>query len=153
MSTASTRHNLDLPTCILVEDSDEDAETVAEAFRCCGIPGRLHRVSNGDECLELLRGLGATQPPTLVLMDLSTPGTDGRDALRQIKEDGKLKSIPVVVTSASANPRDLEFCYAAGANAYHVKPVSHPHHRDAMTLLLQYWLGAVTPPAYRVPSA
>ncbi len=153
MTSASIHLSLDLPTCLLVEDSDEDADTVGEAFRRCGIPGRLQRVSNGDECLALLRGLGTLQPPTLVLMDLSTPGTDGRDALRQIKEDDTLKSIPVVVTSASANPRDLEFCYAAGANAYHVKPVSHPHHLDAMTLLLQYWLGAVTLPAYRVPSA
>ncbi len=153
MSAASIHLSPDLPTCLLVEDSDEDADTVAEAFRRCGIAGHLQRVTNGDECLALLRMSGATQPPALVLMDLSTPGMDGRDALRQIKEDGKLKSIPVVVTSASANPRDLEFCYRTGANAYHVKPVSHPHHLDAMTLLLQYWLGAVTLPADRGPTA
>ena len=152
MTAVSIHHSLDLPTCLLVEDSDEDADTVAEAFRRCGVAGRLQRVSNGDECLVLLRR-AATHPPALVLMDLSTPGTDGREALRQIKEDGKLKSIPVVVTSASANPRDLEFCYSIGANAYHVKPVSHPHHLDAMTRLLQYWLGAVTLPDYRVPTA
>ncbi len=153
MSAASIHHGVDLPICLLVEDSDEDADTVAEAFRRCGIPGRLHRVTNGDECLALLRSAGAAQPPALVLMDLSTPGTDGRDALRQIKENVKLKSICVVVTSASANPRDLEFCYSAGANAYHVKPVSHPSHLNAMIQLLQYWLGAVTLPAYRVPTA
>ena len=152
MSAATIHHSFDLPTCLLVEDSDEDADTVAEAFRRCGIPGRLHRVTNGDECLALLQGAGATQPPALVLMDLSTPGMDGRNALRQIKENDKLKSIPVVVTSASANPRDLEFCYSAGANAYHVKPVSHPHHLNAMIGLFQYWLGAVTRLAYRAPT-
>ncbi len=149
MTAASTHHGLDLPTFLLVEDSDEDADTVAEAFRRCGVPGHFQRVTNGDACLAMLRGLGASPPPALVLMDLSTPGMDGRDALRQIKEDRKLKSIPVVVTSASANPRDLEFCYNAGANAYHVKPVSHPLHLNAMIGLLQYWLGAVTLSAYR----
>ena len=153
MSASSIHLSPNLPTCLLVEDSDEDADTVVEALRRCGIAGRIERVTNGDECLALLRGMSAMHPPSLVLMDLSTPGTDGRDALRQIKEDSKLKSIPVVVTSASANPRDLEFCYSAGANAYHVKPVSHPHHLDAMTRLLQYWLGAVTLPSYRVSTA
>ena len=153
MTATPIYHSPDLPICVLVEDSDEDADTVAEAFRRCGIPGRLERVTNGDECLALLQREGPTKPPALVLMDLSTPGMDGREALRQIKEDGRLKSIPVVVTSASANPRDLEFCYGAGANAYHVKPVSHPHHLDAMTRVLQYWLGTVTLPAYRAPTA
>ena len=152
MSAALIHPVLDLPTCVLVEDSNEDADTVAEALRRCGIPGRLQRVTNGDDCLTMLRGAAATQPPALVLMDLSTPGTDGRDALRQIKEDSTLRSIPVVITSASANPRDLEFCYSAGANAYHVKPVSHPHHLAEMTQVLHYWLGAVRRPAYRMPT-
>jgi CheY-like chemotaxis protein len=152
VSTAPAHPSLDLPICILVEDSDEDADTVAEAFRLSGIPARLHRVTNGDECLALLRRSGPTQPAALVLMDLSTPGMDGRDALRQIKEDARHKAIPVVVTTASANPRDLEFCYGVGANAYHVKPVSHPQHLDAMIQLLRYWLGAVTLPVYRVPT-
>ncbi|WP_411281577.1 response regulator [Gemmatimonas sp.] len=141
-----------MPICLLVEDSDDDADTVTEAFRRSGIPGHLQRVSNGDECLTLLRVAGATRPPALVLMDLNMPGTDGRETLRQIKADAKLKNIPVVVTSTSANPRDLAFCYSAGANAYHVKSVSHPQHLDAMTTLLQYWLGAVVPPAYPVRS-
>jgi len=155
VSSASTHHPVDVPTCLLVEDSDEDADTVAEAFKRCGIPGRLHWVTNGDECLAVLRESGETHPPALVLvlMDLSTPSTDGRDALRQIKADDQLKFIPVVITSASANPRDLDFCYSAGANAYHVKPVSHPQHLAEMTRVLQYWLGTVTLPAYRVPTA
>ncbi|WP_373060534.1 response regulator [Gemmatimonas sp.] len=150
MRTASIHHGVDLPTFLLVEDSDEDADTVAEAFRRCGIAGYLQRVTNGDECLALLRVARATRPPALVLMDLNMPGMDGREALRQIKEDAKLQCIPVVITSTSDNPRDLAFCYSTGANAYHVKPVSYPHHLDVLTQLLQYWLGAVTLPAYPI---
>ncbi len=135
---------------MLVEDSDEDADTIAEALRRCGIPGRLQRVTNGDECLALLRTGRATRPPALVLMDLNMPGMDGREALRQIKEDATLRGVPVVIVSTSANPRDLTFCYGAGANAYHIKPVSYPQHLDAMTTVLQYWLGAVTLPTYPV---
>lgn len=139
-------NSADRPLCLLVEDSDEDADTVSEAFRVSGVPGQLRRVTNGDECLALLRVVQATRPPALILMDLNMPGTDGREVLRQIKDDATLKIIPVVVTSTSADPRDLTFCYRAGANAYHVKPIRHAHHCGAMIVLLQYWLGAVVSP-------
>ena len=130
---------------VLVEDSDDDFDTVLEAVRLSGLSVNLRRVSNGDECLALLR-LGGAERPALVMVDLSTPGADGRDALRQIKTDPLLKTIPVVVVTASANPRDVDYCYQCGANAYHVKPVSYPDHLQVLTGLLDYWLVKVLKP-------
>jgi CheY-like chemotaxis protein len=52
------------------------------------------------------------------------------------------------VVSTSGNPRDVEFCFAAGANAYHLKPVRYPEHLKSMADLLTYWLGKVTLPAH-----
>ena len=49
----------------------------------------------------------------------------------------------MVVLSASANPRDLQFCYAQGANAYHVKPVDHALHLKMLQAVFAYWLGCV----------
>ena len=132
-TTRDTQH------IVLVEDSDDDHDTVREALRLSGLPTRLSRASNGDECLALLRRSGA-EWPTFVMMDLSTPGTDGREALRQIKADPLLRAIPVVVVTASANPRDVDFCYQCGANAYHVKPVRYPDHLQMLSGLLKYWL-------------
>jgi len=77
-------------------------------------------------------------------MDLNTPGTDGREALAVLKADPALNSIPVVVFSTSANPKDVGFCYAAGANAYHVKPVRYPEHLQLVIDLVGYWFGSVT---------
>jgi len=59
----------------------------------------------------------------IVLIDLSRPGTDGRDALRILKTDSILKSISVVVISTSANLKDVVFCYDTGVGANLVKPV------------------------------
>jgi len=131
---------------VLVEDSDDDHDTVREALRLSGLPAQLHRVNNGGECVALLR-LANAERPALVMMDLSTPGTDGREALRQIKADPLLKTIPVVVVTTSANPRDVDYCYQNGANAYHVKPVRYPDHLQMLSGLLNYWLGAVIRPA------
>ena len=87
-----------------------------------------------------------TARPALVMMDLNTPGIDGREALRQIKADPLLKSIPIAVVTTSANPRDVDFCYQNGANAYHVKPVRYPDHLLMLTGLLDYWLVEVIKP-------
>ncbi len=130
------------PEFILVEDSDEDADTVQQAALRCSTPVRLCRVLTGDACLALLQ---QTRPelPALVLMDLNTPGMDGRETLRLIKSDPRLATIPVVIVSTSANPRDLDYCYRAGANAYHLKPVRHSEHLQAMVEVLAYWLDRV----------
>ena len=137
----------EIPTVLLVEDSNEDADTVATAFTLSGVHGRLHRVSSGDACIALLKEAGAM--PMLVIMDLNTPGMDGRQALSFMKSDPLLKAIPVVVFSTSSSSKDRNFCYVAGANAYHVKPVRYPDYLQAVESLLQYWLVQVSLPEPR----
>lgn len=129
----------ELPIVLIVEDSDEDFDTLMLAVRTAGIHADVRRATTGGECLELLRGPNSIRP-AMIFMDLNTPGTDGREALATIKSDPALKAYPVIVFSTSANPKDLESCYRAGANAYHVKPVRHPHHLQVVTDLLHYWL-------------
>lgn len=80
-------------------------------------------------------------------MDLNTPGDDGREALREIRSDASLAALPLVVLTASANPRDLQYCYREGANAYHVKPVDHAAHLRVLQQIFAYWLGSVVLPA------
>ena len=69
-----------------------------------------------------------------------------REALRQIRNDATMPSLPLVVLSASANPRDLQFCYAHCVNAYHVKPVEHARHLELLQQIFAYWLGCVVLP-------
>ncbi|MDP3231550.1 MAG: response regulator [Myxococcales bacterium] len=140
MSPASKRFPV-----IVVEDSDEDFDTVVRAVRKASIEAEVQRARTGGACLDLLRGSSAVCP-ALVLMDLNTPGTDGREALTAIKGDDALERFPVVVFSTSADPRDLAFCYAAGANAYHVKPVRYPDHLQLVIDIFTYWLGRVVLP-------
>jgi len=131
---------------VIVEDSDEDFDTVQEAVKLAGFPAEVFRAATGGDGLSVLRAQ-APNRPALVLMDLNTPGTDGREALAAIKVDPALKSVPVVVLSTSANPKDIVFCYAAGANAYHVKPVRHLDHLTVLIDLLTYWLSRAVLPA------
>ena len=127
---------------LLVEDSDEDADTVATAFARSGINGTLHRVASGDACIVRLKEARPT--PNLVIMDLNTPGMDGRQALCFIKSHPLLKTIPVVISTTSSSRQDRNFCYNAGANAYHVKSVRYPDHLQSVESLLRYWLVQVS---------
>jgi CheY-like chemotaxis protein len=102
---------------LVVEDSDEDFETVLDAAQRAGISHLIQRATSGDECLRLLRGA-----------------------------DRRRDAQPALVLSASANPRDLQFCYAHCVNAYHVKPVEHARHLEVLQQIFAYWLGCVVLP-------
>jgi CheY-like chemotaxis protein len=134
---------------LVVEDSDEDYDTVQDAATRRGLPHAIVRARSGGDCLRLLRGSpgGREALPLLVLLDLNTPGDDGRDVLRTVRSDAALCSLPVVVLSASSGLHDLHFCYAHGANAYHVKPTDHASHMRALDDIFAYWLGSVALPA------
>ncbi len=134
---------------LVVEDSDDDFATVLDAARRADLPHTIVRALSGDMCMGMLRGelRGRAVSPQLVLLDLNTPGDDGREALRAIRQDDAFKTLPLVVLSASANPRDLQLCYAGGANAYHVKPVEHALHLQLLQQIFGYWLGSVVLPA------
>ena len=128
---------------VVVEDSDEDFDTVAEAVKRSELSIEVRRATTGEAGLMLLREV-ASDRPVIVLMDLNTPGTDGRDALTIIKSEAAIMSVPVIIFSTSANPKDVGFCYAAGANAYHVKPVRYPDHLQLIIDLVRYWFSRVT---------
>ena len=132
-------------TILVVEDNDEDYETVVEATLRAGIVYHLQRATCGGECLEILQKSmqNRSMLPALVLLDLNTPGDDGRDALKLIKSCNRLRAIPTVVLSTSSNPRDVDFCYANHANAYHTKPVSYAAHLNTLNDIFSYWLGCV----------
>jgi len=134
---------------MVVEDSDEDFDTVQDAARRSDMLHPIVRARSGGECLSLLRSSrGCRDPQTLLmLLDLNTPGDDGRAVLLAVRHDETLGTLPVVVLSASANARDRQFCYANGANAYHVKPVDHSLHLRLLQDIFAYWLVSVVLPA------
>jgi CheY-like chemotaxis protein len=130
---------------LIVEDCDEDFDTAVEALEHTEPKPQVYRAVTGDECLAQLHGSFdvAALHPDMILMDLDLPGTDGREALHEIKTDQHLKTIPVVVFTTSAKPSDLATCYALGANAFHVKPFYYPEHLKTLETVLDYWLNRV----------
>lgn len=141
--------DLIVASILVVEDSDEDFDTLCDAAAKAGVTRMIQRVLSGGDCLTMLRGeidVGLPLLPALILMDLHSHVVDGREALVAIKPDASLKEIPLVVLTTSASPKDVAFCYQAGVNAYHVKPVRHDQYLLLLRSLLNYWLVSATLP-------
>ena len=136
-----------IPSVLVVEDSDEDFDTVQMARKASGLRCAIRRAVNGNGGLALSRGRGRMLPRSVVvLQDSNPPGLDGRDAPGLIKGDPDLRDLPVVVLTTSSNPRDQGFCYYEDVNAFHGKPLCHDEHPDLLRRVLAHWLGfAVLP--------
>jgi CheY-like chemotaxis protein len=138
-------------TILLVEDSPEDFELTTRGFQRAGVRNPIHRCADGDDALDYLYRRGAYSDlrlpqPGIILLDLNLPGTDGRDVLREVKSDPSLKSIPVIILTASNSERDIEECYRAGANSYIQKPSGIDGFFKVIEGLRDYWFEVVTMP-------
>lgn len=141
-------------TCpiLMAEDDEDDRFLVQKAMEKNQVPNPLVIVPDGEELLDYLHrrgrfsGLAAATAPCLILLDLNMPRMDGRQALKFIKSDEKLKKIPIVVLTTSPSPEDLDGSYDVGANSYIRKPSSFDGLVKAVLSLKQYWLETVQLP-------
>jgi two-component system response regulator len=130
---------------LLVEDNQDDYEATCRAFKKANLSNPIVWCRSGREALGFLKPEGAQNGarngsrPGLVLLDLNMPGMDGRKTLQVIKQDDALKQIPVIVLTTSADERDIQACYQAGANTYVQKPVSFDGLIEAIKRLKAYW--------------
>jgi CheY-like chemotaxis protein len=137
---------------LIAEDSDEDFELFQLIMQQMEVQNPIYRCTNGDKVLDFLYQEGdycnsdVAPRPSVILLDLNLPGTDGRDVLEQVKKDQKFKEIPIVVFTTSSNPKDIEFCYQKGANGYLVKPFDSGELEKTVQAFVDYWLEANTPP-------
>jgi CheY-like chemotaxis protein len=79
-------------------------------------------------------------------MDLNMPKKDGREALKEMKADPKLRHIPVVILTTSQAEEDIIKTYDLGVNSFITKPVTFQSLVDTMRTLSKYWLKIVELP-------
>ena len=136
----------DTQLILIVEDNEDDFIATLRAFKKANLVNPVRRCSNGDQALDYLlqRGefsvAGSAPRPSIILLDLNLPGTDGRSILQVIKAEPDLLQIPVIVLTTSNAENDIEQSYAAGANSFVQKPVDFEKFVKAIGLLSEYWL-------------
>jgi two-component system, response regulator len=130
---------------LLVEDNENDIELTLHALRGENLGNHIHVVRDGEEALEFLhspefRPNGNVPPPKVILLDLKLPKVSGMEVLRAVKNDARLRLIPVVVLTSSKEEKDMVESYRLGVNSYIQKPVDFEQFRTTIKELGLYWL-------------
>ncbi|MBY0432327.1 MAG: response regulator [Rhodospirillales bacterium] len=134
---------------LLVEDDPGDARLVKGALAAGKLYCRLHHARDGVEAMAFLRReppFTEAPAPDLILLDLNMPRKDGREVLRDIKNDPALKEIPTVILTTSDVDRDIVSSYRLGANSFITKPVDVDQFFEAIRSIQHYWFSIVQLP-------
>ncbi len=127
----------------IVDDDPDDQELVQEALDMAGLDWASRTFGDGQELLDHLQD---DNLPALILLDLNMPRVDGRTALKVIKEDDRLRHIPIVVLTTSRNDEDVHHCYKLGANSFITKPQRFEDLLKFIKTLGEYWTEVVRLP-------
>ena len=137
---------------LLVEDSAADARLMREALENLAIRNRLHVVSDGVEATSFLHRLGryADAPrPDLIILDLNLPKKDGLEVLAEVRADGNLKNIPVIIMTTSDADADVLAAYNSHANCYITKSADLDRFFAVIAALADYWFNVAKLPTFQ----
>ena|SRR5256714_5654200 len=128
---------------LIAEDDADDRFLLKTAFEESGYKNTLKFVENGVELLkhlkEVTEGKNNDEFPGFILLDLNMPKKDGREVLKEIKENKVFKKIPVIVFTTTKNENEINRCYELGANSYVVKPLVFDELVHIIQGLHSYW--------------
>src|SRR6266542_2788315 len=110
------------PTILVVEDEEDSVLLLESAFRKAQFSNPVHRVSHGALAIEYLTQAVAKNRPV------------------PIRAHPLLRSRVVIIFTSSAEPRDINEAYSAGANSYLVKPTNLSSLTELAIGLRSYWL-------------
>ncbi len=143
--------NLKTITILIADDDMDDRMLTEKALKTNKLANDLHFVEDGEELMDYLyqRNTYTTESaprPGLILLDLNMPKKDGREALKEIKEDPMLRRIPVVVLTTSKAEEDILRTYDLGVSSFISKPVTFDDLLEVTKTIGRYWFGIVMLP-------
>ncbi|KXX71466.1 response regulator [Flammeovirga sp. SJP92] len=144
-------------TILYADDDPEDRMLTEEAFeeafaQKSNLSIQLQFVEDGEELMSYLQNNGKYNDnskyptPDLILLDLNMPKKDGRECLKEIKNNDHLKKIPVVVLTTSNDEEDVIKTYNLGVSSFITKPVTFESMVEVVESLNKYWFQVVRLP-------
>ncbi|MEW6108361.1 MAG: response regulator [Nitrospirota bacterium] len=130
---------------LLIEDNPDDVELTIHALKKNNIVNPVTIIRDGQEAVDYLFYKGKYSSsthtlPNVILLDLKLPKIDGIEVLKEIKNDRRLKLIPVVVLTSSKEESDIIKSYDLGVNSYIRKPVDFDQFVETVKQIGFYWL-------------
>lgn len=141
---------------LIIEDNPGDAVLFQAFFKQDRRRSEFFHVSDGEEALQFLYKEGAhtgSPRPDIIVVDINLPRIDGKDLVREIKNNDSLRSIPVIVFTSSESEEDIRQCYASGANCVLIKAADVDGASHIFELMESFWINAVHLPTSSDPVA
>ena len=138
------------PVIILAEDDDGHAGLIYKTLKRAGVKNDILHFEDGEKTLNYLFKRGDAfhredEVSHILLLDLSMPVVDGKEVIRQVKQDKALHNIPIIVVSTTDEPSEIEYCYSMGCSKYIVKSIQHEKLIEDLTQLAHYLLEDAIP--------
>lgn len=118
------------PYVLVVDDHPMNVKLLQSVLDAARIRTRVAR--SADEVTQQLD----LELPSLILMDVQLPGTDGLTLTRQLRADPRYAKLPIVAVTAYAAPSDERAAFAAGCDGFVSKPIDIRALRDLVQQML-----------------
>lgn len=136
---------------LIAEDNEDDVFILQHCLAKAGLTRPVHVCPDGEDVIHYLRAEGRYADrekypfPRALILDLKMPRRDGLEVLRWIRAHPECAVIPIIILTASQEPKDVTEAYRLGANAYLVKPSRPEEFEPMLRLLYQFWDACVLP--------
>lgn len=127
---------------LVIDDNPGDIALIRESFKECSLQPLITAAYDADQAFVLLDD-PRREPPSLIILDVNLPRTNGFEVLQWIRSHGKLKGVPVVIMSSSTLPSEIGRAYDLHASAYIGKPSSLDDYFDIARGIVTLWLRAM----------
>ncbi len=130
---------------IIIEDDIDDQDLLADIFKELKYKNELIFFSDSEKALEYLTDTKIE--PFLVLSDINMPKLNGMELREKIhnNEDLRLKSIPYLFFSTSAEQTHVIDAYSRSIQGFFIKPNSHDKLKRIIVKIVEYWQECESP--------
>ena len=105
---------------LIAEDDQDDFDLFKDAITESGYSVSIEHAENGEILLKVLN----LNVPDILFLDIHMPCKDGKQCLKEIRENPRYDAMPVIMYTSSDSRDDVEHCYRQRANMYAIKPTS-----------------------------
>ena len=130
---------------IIIEDDLDDQEMLSEVFSVLDYKNEIIFFADGEKALEYLTG--KTVEPFIIFSDINMPKLSGMELREKIhqNEDLRIKSIPYLFFSTSAEQQNVIDAYSKSVQGFFVKPTNYQEIKETIKTIVDYWNKCVSP--------
>jgi len=130
---------------IIIEDDKDDQEILQEVFTALNYGNEIIFFNDGYQALAHLTKTKIE--PFIIFSDINMPKLSGIELREKVhqNEDLRLKSIPFLFFSTSAEQKHVVEAYSKSVQGFFIKPSAFPEIKDTIKIIVDYWLKCVSP--------